>query len=338
MREAVNLGAAGPIVYLHPGLPKTASSFLSARVFSQLRSAGWSVNDPAVVAAARAIAFPKAPSSAPSLADAVHATRRPRVLISYDGLCGNPYRSFEDREEILNRLERACAGVSVRVLLVVRRQAEWIESIFKQSLHEYYYTPFSRFVVWTPGDEKSQRFPSVVVERLDWGALADGFVRAFGENNVLVLPYEFLSRDSTGFIERLSGFLDAPLDVPDYSSKVNRGYGDLSCRVALMVNPLLREKSPYGFLPNRPFFYALKKRRHRPIYNRLFQLSSRLSLRALLQGVVDRHFWSPARFFGADEKVRVMARCSEGNRRLASVTGLDLATLGYFEGSPGRQA
>lgn len=338
MSEATNMPEARPIMYLHSGLPKTASSFLSAKVFSQLRSAGWSVNDRAVMAAVRGIAYPEESPAGPSLADAVHATRCPRLLISYDALCGNPYKSFEDREEILRRLEGACVGVSVRVLLVVRRQAEWIESIFKQSLHEYYYTPFSRFVVWSSGAEKGQRFPSVVVERLDWGAVADGFVKTFGKDNVLVLPYEFLSRDSAGFIQRLSGFLETQLDVPDYSSRVNRGYGDLSCRIALVVNPLLREKSRYGFLPNRPFFYALKRRRHQPIYNRLFQLSSRLSLRSLLQGVVDRHFWSPARLFGPDEKVRVMERCSEGNRRLGSLTGLDLATLGYFEAAPGRPA
>jgi len=329
------MSAGKPILYLHPGLPKAASSFLTARVFSQLRSVGWSVNDRAVVAAARAIAYPKENTSGASLADAIHATQRSRSLMSYDALCGNPYGSFEDRVEILRRLEQACDGVSVRVLLLVRRQAEWIESIFKQSLHEYYYTPFSRFVVWSAGTDKSQRFPSVVVDRLDWGALAEGFVKTFGKSNVMVLPYESLSQDVTGFIGRLSGFLGAPLTVPENSERVNRGYGDMSCRIALMLNPLLREKSPYGFLPNRPFFYALKARRHLPIYGRLFRLSSRLSVRSALQGVVDRHFWSPAHLLTPDEKVRVMARCSEGNRRLASLTGLDLAGLGYFETASG---
>lgn len=318
-----------PVLCIHPGLPKTASTFLETRVFRQLRDQGWSFNAPSVVDAARAIAYPDQNTGDPALSEAVRATGATRVLLSYDALCGDPYASFADRAAVLERLVRACDGLSVKVLLVVRRQAEWTESIFRQSLHEYYFTPFRKFVVW-PEDRDRSGYPRLAVDALDWSAIASAFAAAFDRERVTVLPYELLAREPDAFIGCLSDFFDAPLEPPPADDVVNRGYGARSIRLALALNPLLREKSRFGFLPNRPFYYALKARRHHRIYGRLFRLSARLSLRALLQRTVDRYFWSPPRLFDTAQKERVMARCAEGNRRLADFCPVPLDDFGYF--------
>ena len=256
------------------------------------------------------------------------------MLLSYDALCGDPYASFADRAAVLGRLAAACDGLTVNVLLVVRRQAEWTESIFRQSLHEYYFTPFRRFVAW-PEDGDRKGYPRLAVNALDWNAIASGFADAFGRESVTVLPYELLAREPGAFVARLSEFFEVPLALPAADDVVNRGYGALSIRLALALNPLLREKSRFGFLPNRPFYYALKARRHRRIYGRLFRLSARISLRALLQRTVDRYFWSPPRLFDAAEKERLMQHCAEGNRRLNEFCPVALSEFGYLTASEG---
>lgn len=318
-----------PTLFVFPGLIKTGTTFLERHVFSFLYRPQWSFNDPHVVEAARAVAFPEQGIAGPNLAEAVCNTGKARVLLSYDALCGDPYRSFEDRTTVLNRLSRSCEGLSVKVLLVVRRQAEWIESAFRQSLQEYYFRPFRKCVVW-PESGDCDGYPRFSVTELDWSAISGGFADFFGKKSVTVLPYELFAHKPNIFFFHLSEFLETTISQPQNVGLVNRGYGALSIRCALVLNPLLREKSRFGFLPNRPFYYALKARRHRQGYGRLFRLSSQLSLRMFLQQTVDRYFWSPPRLFDATEKERVMMLCAEGNRRLAGYCPVDLANFGYW--------
>ena len=289
---------------------------------------GWSFNAPDIVAAGRAIAYPEQNARGSNLAEAVRETGAKRVLLSYDALCGDPYANFGNRAALLGRLIGACDGLTVRVLLVVRRQADWIESIFRQSLHEYYFTPFRKFVMW-PNNERRSGYPRVAVDACRWHEIAAGFADAVGNEAVTVLPYELLVRDVSEFVAQLSEFLETPLEHPQGDDIVNRGYGAVSVRIALALNPLLREKSRFGIFPNRPFYYALKARRHRWGYGWLLRQSSRLSLRAFLQWTVDRYFWSPPQLFDAGEKERVMTLCAESNDRLSKFCPVDLTRLGY---------
>ena len=331
----------GPTLFILPGLPKTGTTFLERNVFSQLSQPLWSFNAPNVLDAARGVAFSYRYSRNPSLADAALDTGASRVLLSYDALCGDPYISFKDHETIIDRLARACDGLSVKILLVVRRQAEWIESMFRQSLHEYYFRSFRKCLVWPEDDErgglKRGRYPRFAVVELDWRELAADFAGTFGKEAVSVLPYELFVREPDVFIRRLSEFLGTVLERPPNFGVVNRGYGALSMRCALIMNPLLREKSRFGFLPNRPFYYALKARRHRRGYGRLFKLSARLWLRAFLQQTVDRYFWTPAQLLDAGEKERIMSLCGEGNGRLSEYCAVEgaLARLGYWTSREG---
>jgi hypothetical protein len=314
-------------LHIHVGLPKTASSFLEGR-FKTFEAKGWSINDPKLIDIARGCAFPECAEPGMTFARVLKHERRP-TLISYDALCGDPYTSFADRKVVLERLATSCGDIPVKIFMMVRRQPDWIESIFRQSLHEYYFTPFRHFVRW-PGEQSQRHYPSVDIDQLDWNGIVEGFVRAFGSQAVCVLPYEMLSTDAVAFMSILSAHLGETIEAGSHDRVVNRGYGALSCSIALAINPWLREKSRFGLIPNRPFYYALKKRRTQPIYGRLFAWSSRLSLRSLLQNYVDRHFWSPPRLFNGDEKAKIIEICTPANKRLAPFTKADLTAYGYF--------
>ena len=317
-----------PTLFIFPGLPKTGTTFLERHVFSGLPRSRWSFNDPGVVEAARAVAFAEQDIGSPNLAKAVCDAGAERALLSYDALCGDPYKSFRNRAIVIERLARSCDGLSVKILLMVRRQADWIESIFRQSLHEYYFRPFRRCIVW-PEDGDKNGYPRFSVSEFDWSAISRDLANAFGKDSVTVLPYELFVHEPDVFFFQLSEFLETPIERPLDAGVVNRGYGALSIFCALILNPLLREKSRFGFLPNRPFYHALKARRHQRGYGRLFRLSAKLSLRTFLQRTVDRFFWTPARLFDATEKERVMTICAEGNRRLSEYCPVDLTRLGY---------
>lgn len=158
---------------LHVGLPKTASSFLENNLFDQLsKLPNWSYNDPGIVAGIRNIVFPNQSSDKDvSLARAIEQLDQQNILVSYDGLCGDPYQSFANRMEILDRLKRAIPIVTVKIFFMTRNQADWIESIYRQSLHEYYCTPWKKFIIW---DYQSKvPYPSIRVHDLCWGTFAE---------------------------------------------------------------------------------------------------------------------------------------------------------------------
>jgi len=108
----------------------------------------------------------------------------PKILISYEGFCGgssldvyggiyrNPRRIAESVKEIFS-------GSNIRIIFVLRRQDEFVESCYLQQIKEGRVLEFSDF--------KNAIDP----EKLRWNPMLDSFSEIF-DDDFCVMPFELL--------------------------------------------------------------------------------------------------------------------------------------------------
>ncbi len=191
--------------YIHPGLPKTASSFLEKLVFTQLKDKGWSFNDQHLLSVLKESLL-KEKNDSQNLLQYLSKKKESNYLISYDALCGDPYASFEDRAAILNAISNLTNGLEIKILLTIRNQSDWVESIYKQSLHEYYYTPFNKFISWK-SNRKKVPYPSLNIQCLNWYSLYCDLNKIAESKNICVLPLELMKKETERFIDIMGIFI-----------------------------------------------------------------------------------------------------------------------------------
>lgn len=199
---------------------------------------------------------------------------------------------------------------SVKIILVLRRQDTWCESIYRQLIFsEDRYRRFISFgEFFDLDDDGSGRVP---VSALAWDHLVEIYYRVFGKSNVCVLPFELMRDDAAAFIVLLCEFMDieTPQDI-----KVN-----------------VRENArPLG-----------------SVYSRGTLLQR---FRNLLGGVLDGHQRAFFELDGLTQDIRTMfkyegwhyeapdpavldlilQRCKESNIRLEELSGIDFGKYGYY--------
>ncbi len=297
----------------HVGYPKTASTYLQHSVFGNpdfglgipggavsrgylmtwFRTADPYLFDPAAVAA------DMAELEAPLRADGL------RPVWSDETLLGNPLTRTYDGAWVLDRLRRL--GRPLKIVITIRNQHDLILSAYREylKLNRHSLTDF----IGT-GDEPRSYRPILHPEYLCYDIAVDHWGKAFGAENILVLPQEMLRTGADAFVTRLAAFLGQE-DVPaPPRQSFNVGLGGAALRLARPLNALYL-RSP------------LSQRRsltERGVKKTL-RLVDRLSPAALDRALEAR--WKDqiaTRFDGV---------YAASNQRLAQQTGLDLAALGY---------
>lgn len=202
-------------VLLHVGYHKTATSWLQEHLFkhpdSPLRTVGKKkVDAPArEIVRARPLEFD---------AEAARAGFEPRLeqiraegklpVVSNERLSGHPSSGGYDSKEIADRL--AAVFPEGKVLVVIREQHAVIQSVYKQYVLAGGPSSFAGFVDGPvdPGD----RVPGFDLRFYEYHHLLLHYRDRFGEENVLVLPYEAFVRDGHGFVRTIGEFAGRPLD------------------------------------------------------------------------------------------------------------------------------
>ena len=161
-------------------------------------------------------------------AHAVIAAGR-RLVISDETLIGQPGLRDSFYPDSLRRLEilaGALSGLAVRPLLVVRRQPDFVESWYVQTVKQGAGWAFDDFLAGVDPD------------RLSWWDLSQRIANAFATTPQLV-AYEWLIRQEYG----LTGWFRQQLGLPARSETgvpdLNSGYGDGALMVALAAHPYL---------------------------------------------------------------------------------------------------
>lgn len=327
-------------VYLHVGMPKTGTTFLQARCFPHLKGIRYqdrelsALLDRVIYTNPIFLDLPRARSESDAVLEKM---REASLLISNERLFGNMLRNFHDNLHLTCCL-KALFPVA-KVIVVVRRQDELAESIYKQSLQSYYYQRLDSFLNYRrqtfadAGDHLGP--PSLDVKLLDLHRYVQHYVEQFGRDNVAVLPYELLRHDQRAFLAKMAATLNVEPFYPAHDYQENRSYSWLSCRVARALNRFVRVEGDGArllqFIPNKPFSSFLNGRpSERRIYRALRDINRRLTLRHFLQNGLDRILYVERNLISRRKRELIMALHKDSNARLDGEFNLSLKSFGYY--------
>jgi hypothetical protein len=215
-------------LYLHVGLPKTATTYLQKEVFPSLSSSRY-----LGIPQGMAFSGPEKLESGPrtltncvkrsallweSYGDAVFqdlfgcrcADRPPgNVLLSDEGVgrAGSRPTLLSAHLKGIAAQARSWGFGRFRVLCVFRRQDHWLASHYAQISDRNPQASQAHFEasVQRKLDPVGERFGFGML--LDYAALGHAIHQAVGASDVLMLPYELLVHDSTQFHEKVLSFL-----------------------------------------------------------------------------------------------------------------------------------
>ena len=132
------------------------------------------------------------------------------VVISNERFSGNPAAGWCDAERTVHRL--ADLVPEARILLVVREQHSLIRSIWLQQIRIGGISGIEDFL--RPLDRGDHRLPAFDPRFLEFDRFVDLLDRTFGEEDVLVLPFEGLRDDPARHLERIEAFSGIELPPP----------------------------------------------------------------------------------------------------------------------------
>ncbi len=331
-------------VYIHVGFQKCGSTLLQRRFFPELENVFWYQRSPVLKKVLNQIwkRHPfviKQQELERELRGTLEQIEERKALISHEGLVGGMMNNYYDHFRYRMLLERFFP--EARILLFIRKQDALIESIYKQTLKEGYLQPFRKFVNWKDGEFQVGKPVSVNginidVRVLDYRAFYQAYTASFGEDNVMVIPFERMRFDKERILREIKEFMgvQGPERFEEQSSAVNKGYSQRAVKAAWLLNRFFRYSvnNGRGLIPVKPGFQALQDKENKTWKDRfLLGVSKRLDPRYWLEYKLDALLpYRPATFFTEEQREKVRALHREHNEKLDQELGLDLKELGYY--------
>ena len=328
------------VIYLHVGMPKTATTLLQARCFPYFK--GLRYQDKDIKDLVERIIYTNPifldlERTKQEFDGLLRNVSEERLLISHERLFGNMLRNYYDNVYLTDCLKAVFPNA--KLVIVIRRQDELVESIYKQSLQSWHHQGINSFLNYrnrTFEDSCDQLgLPNLDVKQIDLHRYVQNYVEHFGRENVSVLPYELLNHDQRAFLEKLAAALDVEPVYPTNNDRENRGYSWLSSQIALALNRFVRVEGDGSrllqFIPNKPFSSILHSRPTENTFHKtLRSVNSRLTLRHFLQNGLDRVVYIRRNLISKKKRESIMAFHKESNARLDEEFKLDLKFFGYY--------
>lgn len=231
------------------------------------------------------------------------------AVLSHERFSGYPPTGGFDAPIIARRLHRTFSDALV--LIVIREQLSHVLSMYSQyvtdggelSLNDYLGDP----------DPHLRRVPGFSVEFYRYDGLINDYQHLFGQERVLVLPYELLRADSPEFVRRVCAFVGIP-EQPISAGRANPRRPALMQAVMRRANAIFSDNQ----LSRRPLWKIdrISKgfARTRPLFERLSP------------AILERHLLDRQKRCISD---RLSGRFAASNVTTMRLTGLDLAAYGY---------
>jgi hypothetical protein len=302
-------------VVFHVGHQKTASSWLDETIFGNPDS-GFVVPYPDDHRARSVSAF----FTVNSFCDDVERARSffeeglrrcasgPGVpVISDETLCGDPLIRLYTGRYVADRLHAAFPRA--KILIGVREQKAIAVSLYREYLASSGVFPLEVFL--GRGDEALGYTPILRPDFLEYDRVVGYYQKLYGRENVLVLPMESLQKDPRGYVESILKFCQCAGRLERLEPARRVGLSAAALKVRRWLNPFI----PLSPLTQPPSNAATR------IVSKLCYAIDRLAPQSWSTPIERR--WK-----------EVVARRYTGmfrgsNRRLAQLTGIDFAALGY---------
>jgi hypothetical protein len=311
-------------VLVHVGYHKTGSNWLQRELFDKA-SAGyrWLGKRPAThpvwrLVADRALEFDSVEvrrDFEPLLLKAEERGLQP--VVSLERLSGHPFSGGHDSSQIAERLSTVLPDS--RILIVVREQHAVIVSTYKQYVKAGGACTLPQFL--DSPTKQNWRVPWFDFRQFEYDHLIRKYHSLYGQENVLVLPFEQFVRDGRGFVERIAGFAEReiPEDVIERLPFTRRSNPSPSA-ITIAALRRLNQFTPRTELNPSPFVESRLTAR----------LAARLkksdALAAIVPGVLVTK---------SDARLRRLVAEAAGDRYAASnratgeLIGVDLAVYGW---------
>jgi hypothetical protein len=304
-------------VVLHVGHPKTASTWLQETIFANPESGfvfpGYKEDCRARMISAFLIvnSFRDDVAWARGLFEGglQQCAGKPEVpIISDESLCGDPLLRVNNYTGRYMADRIHAVFPRARILIGVREQKALALSLYREYLMLGGLQPLEAFI--GRGDEPLGFTPILYPEYLEFDRVVGYYQALYGRTNVLVLPMEQLQRDKESYVRSILEFCQCPGRIERLAEPMRVGQSALALTVRRYINPFAQPN------PLHPT-WGLGRR----VVEKLGRAIDRLAPQSWCAPVERR--W----------KVRLARRYTGmfcgSNRRLAGLTGIDLAALGY---------
>lgn len=209
-----------------------------------------------------------------------------RYLLTCEGFSGNPLQGYANAPVAAERLRAATADFDVRVVVFLRRQDDFLESIYTQLIHQGGSQSFEAFLQAMPDGGP------------DWHRLLTTYAAEFGRDNLVVRRYHatFYPRPES-LLEDFCAILGVPTSVlAKADSTPNQGYSHKAQELARVCNPHLDDAG------RRQLRQLLQKISPKPVFQSYayFDLAGR---RTLLAACAESNARVAREFFGGSESL-----------------------------------
>ena len=194
-------------------------------------------------------------------------------------------------------------------MIGVREQRAIAISMYREYLLLFGIFPLEVFL--GRGDEARGFTPILRPDFLEYDRVVGYYQKLYGQENVLVLPVECLRKDPQGFVESILKFCHCSGRIERPSAAVRVGWSAAALEVQRRLNPLV-QPSPLSPPPSTMAAHTLFKLSYE--LNRRLPKSWSAPLERRWKDIVARRYEGMFR---------------DSNRRLAELTGIDFAALGY---------
>lgn len=195
-------------IVLHIGMHKTASTFLQHWYFPQLEVN--SCMHPKVTGEyiGRSPDFDPEQFYTMIESETVPYPGSNILLISHEAFSGSVSGTKTQKKYLISE-RLVTAFPNAKIIVVVRRQRDWLKSLyaFRVSLSKKHEVrSFEDFLI-------NRKFIENAFDKLQYDKLVALYVKHFGRSNLLVIPYESIRKDWTGFQREVCGFIGISREI-----------------------------------------------------------------------------------------------------------------------------
>ncbi len=328
-------------IIIHIGFPKALSTFLQKNIFPFMPSTyfegKYRSNDNPITKIIRDIISNKNPlnfdyaKKKERLEKFIDKIGEDNIIISFEALFGCYSNNYRDRKFIIDLLK--IFFPDVKILVILRRQDDFIESLYKQMLSAGYSISFYNYINYKNsilGDYKYRKGLNIDVKELNFYNYIQYCITVFGTSNIVVIPFEYFIESNSGFLRYLFKTTNLPPIYPDHFKIENRSYSLISSYLALFFNRFFI--SPYntlGFIPEKPFNKYLSSKSSKPI-KLVLKISNAMSLRNMLKKI-DEIYYIKYKCCNAVIREKIMAIHNDSNYKLNELVDFDLKKYGYYK-------
>jgi hypothetical protein len=223
-------------VHVHIGAHKTGTSAIQAMLKAESRRLRWHgfFYDPTFYGLGRRLKreSPLAPTVRDRLRQEFHARvesrSEPHVIGSSENFFGDVFTSYSNIRAVADDLRAILAGYDVRIVACIRRQDEFVQSVYHQHVKEGGTMRFDAFVATHD------------IHGYRWNELLHEYAEVFGRTHLTVHCYEDVFADPNHLLEKVFAPLSSAGFRASYPpSLVNPGLSSKGIEMAVRCNDLL---------------------------------------------------------------------------------------------------